>query len=162
MCRCSAADIGDIIRDAVGSGKRLPEYVACADPTHIEEAQRQGLLHMTLLQHPEALADRYNLEGTETEGHRAARRSEHLLQLFLYLHVLAAEEPGRASGQSTDRSTDKAASSPHEATWWPVIPHVLPEACQPTAARPRSSAQSTCCYVVRRDLCRGPLRGRCI
>ena len=113
MCRCSEADTGDIIRAAAGSGKMQPDYITCPDPTRVAEAHRQGVLHMALLQHPQALAERYNLEGTETEGHKAARRNEHLLQLLLYLHVLAAEEPGRASGYGTDTSTDSAASSPH-------------------------------------------------
>ena len=61
-----------------------------------EEAHRQGALHITLLQDPLDLTEKYNIEGTETQGHRAARRNEQLLQLFLYLHVLAAEQPGRS------------------------------------------------------------------
>ena len=75
---------------------RSPEYVRCGEFAHTEEARRQGALHMTLLEHPQTLSDRYNMGGAETQGHKAARRSEQLLQLFLYLHVLAAEQPGRA------------------------------------------------------------------
>ena len=98
MCRCWPVDVADIMREAQGPNMRLPEYVTCGDVAHTEEAHRQGALHITLLEHPQTLADRFNVEGTETEGHKAARRSEQLLQLFLYMHVLAAEQPGRATG----------------------------------------------------------------
>ena len=98
LCRCIAVDVADLVREAEGPDSRLPEYVSCGDFAHSEEAHRQGALHVTLLEHPQTLADRYNMEGTETEGHKAARRSEQLLQLFLYLHVLAAEQPGRDTG----------------------------------------------------------------
>ena len=91
-------DIVDVIRDLGGPDKRLPEYSACAEPAqHTEESRRQGVLHVALLQHPQGLADKYYVEGAETKGHKAARRNEHLLQLFLYLHVLAAGEAGSAS-----------------------------------------------------------------
>lgn len=110
LCRCSAVDVADVMKEAEGPDMRLPEYVRCGEDAHTAEAHRQGALHMTLLEHPQALADRYNVEGTETAGHKAARRSEQLLQLFLYLHVLAAEQPGRAIGIAVSKS--------HEAMQW--------------------------------------------
>ena len=87
-------DVADISRDAYLPGKGLPSYVKGSDSNDMEEAHRQGALHMALLQNPLALLGKYYVEGTETEGHKAARRNEQLLQLFLYLHVLAAETPG--------------------------------------------------------------------
>ena len=115
LCRCSAEDISAIIRDPDGPGKGLPEYGTSTELAHPEESHRQGMLHSALLQHPQNLADKYHVEGTETMGHKAARRNEHLLQLFLYLHVLAAGEPGSASvSRSKQRSCARAASGPPE------------------------------------------------
>ena len=94
ICRCPGADVANILRHADSSGQVLPMYATSARSP--EEAHRQGALHITLLQDPLDLTEKYSIEGTETQGHRAARRSEQLLQLFLYLHVLAAEQPGRS------------------------------------------------------------------
>ena len=67
----------------------------CTRLEQVHQGVRQGVLTATLLQNPYDLGERYDVGRDETEGHKAARRNEQLLQVFMYLHVLASDEIGK-------------------------------------------------------------------
>lgn len=94
-CRRAPEDVASVLETMAETGEILPEHIRSAPPDRMQEAQRQGVLHVALLQDPLKVHERYYIDGPESEGHKTARRSEQLLQVFLYLHVLAAEAPGR-------------------------------------------------------------------
>ena len=84
--RCTDEDVADAIK--------LPENLPAAQTARHAQANRQDAMRQALLKDCVELNEKYRFKGTESEGHKAARRNEQLLQLFLCLHVLAAEAPG--------------------------------------------------------------------
>ena len=84
--RCTDEDVADAIK--------LPENLPAAQSAWHAQANRLDAMRQALLKDCVELNEKYTINGTESEGHKAARRNEQLLQLFLCLHVLAAEAPG--------------------------------------------------------------------
>ena len=78
----------------VADAIRLPKNVPAAQSAWHAQANRQDALRQALLKDCVELNAKYTIKGAESEGHKAARRNEQLLQLLLCLHVLAAEAPG--------------------------------------------------------------------
>ena len=85
-CRCTDEDVADAIK--------LPRDLPADATAWHAQANRQDALRQALLKDCVELNEKYAIKGTESEGHKAARRNEQLLQLLLCLHVLAAEAPG--------------------------------------------------------------------
>jgi hypothetical protein len=87
LCRrCTSEDVADAIK--------LPMHLPATNTVWQAQAHRQDALRLALLKDSVELCEKYTCKGTESEGHKASRRNEQLLQLFLCMHVLAAEPPG--------------------------------------------------------------------
>ena len=87
-------DAVKVYKELEASGCTFPRHVLCTRLGQVQQGFRQGVLTAMLLQDPYDLGEKYNVGRDETEGHKAARRNEQLLQLFMYLHVLASDEIG--------------------------------------------------------------------
>ena len=88
-------DAVKVYKELEARGRTFPKHVLCTRLEQVQQGFRQGVLTATLLQDPYDLIKRYDVGREETEGHKAARRNEQLLQLFMYLHVLASDEIGK-------------------------------------------------------------------
>lgn len=88
-------DAVKIYKELEARESTFPKHVLCTRLEQVQQGFRQGVLTATLLQDPYDLGEKYDVGRDETEGHKAARRNEQLLQLFMYLHVLASNDIGK-------------------------------------------------------------------